>query len=124
MLPLSFFDRYWPAFTALPTLPAGERYSRSQLLSDAFHIFAADGLGVFYVPFHHLGWSPTISIACPEPNHSIQHTTRYERGAVQGSGGRGLEKSSVEVSATLVPRTGLGYACIEYFSRRGCLRPS
>ena len=62
MLPLSYFDRYWPALTALPTLPVGERYSRSQLLSDAFRIFAASGLGVFYAPFHHLGSSARVAL--------------------------------------------------------------
>ena len=62
MLPLSFFDKYWPALTALPTLRVGERYSRGQLLSEAFHIFAAGGLDVFYAPFHHLGLSARVAL--------------------------------------------------------------
>jgi hypothetical protein len=62
MLPLGFFDRYGPALSALPTLPVGERYPKSQLLSDAFHIFAASGLDVYYAPFHHLGSSARVAL--------------------------------------------------------------
>ena len=51
MLPLSYFERYRSALAALLTMPKGEHYSRAQLLSDAFRIFTASGLDVFYAPF-------------------------------------------------------------------------
>jgi hypothetical protein len=53
MLPLHFFDRYRTALLALPVLQPDEHYSRNQLISDAFRIFRANGLDVFYAPFHY-----------------------------------------------------------------------
>jgi hypothetical protein len=62
MLSFEYYERFEETLAALPEIPLGKKYEKSDLICSRFWLFSDGGLDVYYVPFHHAGSNARVAL--------------------------------------------------------------
>jgi hypothetical protein len=100
MVPIEYHDRFKEAIAALPDLPAGKKYQKSDLIWDRLHLFSDRGLDVYYAPFHHLEREAQVALVGLTPGF-----TQMEEAFRAAKAGKQAGLSDTDLYA-FIDRTG------------------